>query len=89
MDLLKELDPRDSAKIGKELHRFAGELYPIYRSITRYGIRRMLARTQDRISLQTFDVPTERLCLIGPWLSVPLDLHNRGYYVTRAKLRDF
>lgn len=58
MALLKELDLRDAAAIGEELHRFAADLYPICRSITGNGIRRTLAMIGDRIPLQTFETPT-------------------------------
>jgi aminopeptidase-like protein len=58
MDLLKELDQKDLAQIGEELHRFAGDLYPICRSITGDGIRRTLSMIGDRIPLKTIEVPT-------------------------------
>jgi aminopeptidase-like protein len=58
MTLLKEFDRRGAATIGKELHRFAAELYPICRSITGDGIRQTLAMIGSRIPLQTFEVPT-------------------------------
>jgi aminopeptidase-like protein len=43
MGLLTELGQRDAAEIGLELYQFAGELYPICRSITGDGIWRTLA----------------------------------------------
>ena len=58
MHILKELDQRDLREIGRELHRFAAELYPICRSITGDGIRRTLALIQNRIPLQISEVPT-------------------------------
>ncbi len=58
MSLLKEFDHRDTANLGEQLQRFAAKLYPICRSITGDGIRRTLAMIQNRIPLQTFDVPT-------------------------------
>lgn len=58
MNLLKELDQRDSAEIGDELHRFAAELYPICRSITGNGLRKTLAMIHERIPLRTCEVPT-------------------------------
>ena len=58
MRLLKELDQKNRAEIGRELHGFAAELYPICRSITGDGIRRTLALIQNRIPLQTSEVPT-------------------------------
>ena len=58
MRLLKELDQKNRAEIGQELYGFAEELYPICRSITGDGIRRTLALIQNRIPLQTCEVPT-------------------------------
>src|ERR1700730_6825157 len=55
---LKELDQRNLAEIGREIHHFAAELYPICRSITGDGIRQTLALINDRIPLKTFDVAT-------------------------------
>ena len=52
MRLLKELDQRNTDEIGKELHSFAAELYPICRSITGDGLRRTLALIQKRIPLE-------------------------------------
>jgi aminopeptidase-like protein len=58
MRLLKELDQKGPVEVGRELHDFASELYPICRSITGDGIRRTLAMIQKRIPLQVFEVPT-------------------------------
>jgi aminopeptidase-like protein len=58
MRLLNELDQKNRAEIGQELHGFAADLYPICRSITGDGIRRTLALIQKRIPLQTCEVPT-------------------------------
>jgi aminopeptidase-like protein len=58
MRLLKELDQKDPVEVGRELHDFASELFPICRSITGDGIRRTLAMIEKRIPLQTFEVPT-------------------------------
>ncbi|MGH9400499.1 MAG: DUF4910 domain-containing protein [Terriglobia bacterium] len=58
MSLLKELDQRDAADIGRELHRFAASLYPICRSISGDGIRQTLSMIRDLIPLRTFEVPT-------------------------------
>jgi len=48
----------DIAAAGRELHRFAAELYPICRSITGDGIRQTLGLIQKRIPLQIFEVPS-------------------------------
>ncbi len=78
MSLVDELDQRDLAAIGQELHGFAAELYPICRSITGEGIRRTLAMIQDRISLQTFDVPTGTT--VFDW-TVPKEWNIRDAYI--------
>src|SRR5215472_5269919 len=58
MDLLKEFDQRDRAATGRELHRLAAKLFPICRSITGEGLRQSLSLIQQRIPLQTTEVPT-------------------------------
>src|SRR5260370_17618694 len=58
MSLLKDFDQRDPAALGRELHDFARELYPICRSITGDGLRQTLAMIRQRIPLQTAEVPT-------------------------------
>ncbi len=78
MGLLKEFDQRDRASIGQELHRFAGELYPICRSITGQGIRRTLGMIQQRIPLQTFEVPTGTP--VFDW-NVPKEWNIRDAYI--------
>ncbi len=79
MDLLNELGRRGAASLGEELHRFAAELYPICRSITGDGIRRTLALIQDRIPLQTFEVPTGTQ--VFDWV-VPKEWNIRDAYIT-------
>jgi aminopeptidase-like protein len=78
MGLLKEFDQKDSLAIGQELHRFAGELYPICRSITGNGIRQTLAMIQKRIPLQTFEVPTGTA--VFDW-TVPKEWNIRDAYI--------
>ncbi len=58
MRLLKELDQKNPAEVGRGLHDFASQLYPICRSITGDGIRQTLAQIKKRIPLQIFEVPT-------------------------------
>jgi aminopeptidase-like protein len=58
MSLLKTFDQSDTREVGRELHRFASELYPICRSITGDGIRRTLSMIGHRVPLKTFEVPT-------------------------------
>ena len=78
MGLLKELDQRDAAEIGQELYQFAGELYPICRSITGDGIRRTLALIQKKIPLRTFEVPSGTP--VFDW-TVPKEWNIRDAYI--------
>jgi aminopeptidase-like protein len=58
MSLSKQLERRDAAETGRELHDFAANLYPVCRSITGNGIRRTLAMIQGQIPLRIYEVPT-------------------------------
>jgi aminopeptidase-like protein len=78
MGLRNELDQRDQAEVGQELHRFATELYPICRSITGDGIRQTLAMIQGRIPLQIFEVPTGTP--VFDW-TVPKEWNIRDAYI--------
>lgn len=78
MKLLKEFDQRDLQEIGQELHRFAGELYPICRSITGNGIRQTLGMIQNRIPLRTLEVPTGTA--VFDW-TVPKEWNIRDAYI--------
>ncbi len=73
-----ELGQREPADIGRELHDFAADLYPICRSITGDGIRRTLAMIQHRIPLQTFEVPTGTS--VFDW-AVPKEWNVRDAYL--------
>ncbi len=78
MGLLKEFDQKDLAMVGQELYRFAEALYPICRSITGDGIRRTLAMIQNRVPLQTFEVPTGTP--VFDW-TVPKEWNVRDAYI--------
>lgn len=78
MHLLNELDRKDATEIGRELHRFAAELYPICRSITGDGIRRTLAMIQERIPLQISEVPSGTP--VFDW-TVPQEWNIRDAYI--------
>jgi aminopeptidase-like protein len=82
MNLLKEFDQNDTANLGDQLHRFAADLYPICRSITGDGIRRTLAMIQDRIPLQTSEVPTGTQ--VFDW-TVPKEWNIRDAYIADSK----
>jgi aminopeptidase-like protein len=56
--LAKHLDRQAISEAGRELHRFAAELYPICRSITGNGVRRTLEMIGEKIPLQISEVPT-------------------------------
>ncbi|HZQ18233.1 MAG TPA: DUF4910 domain-containing protein [Terriglobales bacterium] len=58
MHLLAEFEKQDLAEVGRGLHRFASDLYPICRSITGDGIRRTLRMIMGRIPLQISEVPS-------------------------------
>src|SRR5580693_2579159 len=78
MRLLTELDQRSPVEIGRQLHSFAAELYPICRSITGEGIRRTLAMVQDRIPLQIQEVATGSQ--VFDW-TVPKEWNIRDAYI--------
>jgi aminopeptidase-like protein len=78
MHFLKELDQKDSLEIGRQLHGFAAELYPICRSITGDGIRQTLAMIQGRIPLQISEVPTGTP--VFDW-TIPKEWNIRGAYI--------
>ena len=78
MGLLKQLDQREAAEIGQELHQFAGQLYPICRSITGDGVRQTLALIREKIPLRTFEVPTGTP--VFDW-AVPKEWNIRDAYI--------
>jgi len=82
MHILKELEQRDLAGTGGELHSFAAELYPICRSITGDGIRRTLALIQNRIPLQISEVPTGTQ--VFDW-TVPKEWNIRDAYIKDSR----
>lgn len=78
MSLLKDFDQNDLAETGRELHRFAAELYPICRSITGDGIRQTLGFIRARIPLQTSEVPSGTP--VFDWI-VPKEWNIRDAYI--------
>ncbi len=82
MHFLIELDQKDPVGVGRELHDFASDLYPICRSITGDGIRRTLAMIQERIPLQIFEVPTGTK--VFDW-AVPKEWNIRDAYIKDSR----
>ena len=78
MRLLKQFDEKDLQSIGSGLHRFAGELYPICRSITGSGIRATLHRIQQQIPLEISEVPSGTS--VFDW-AVPKEWNIRDAYI--------
>jgi aminopeptidase-like protein len=78
MSLLSEFDKIDMVETGREMHRFAAELYPICRSISGEGIRQTLSMIQSRIPLQTFQVPSGTR--VFDW-TVPREWNVRDAYI--------
>lgn len=78
MHLLKELDQKEISAVGRELHSFVAELYPICRSITGDGIRKTLGVIESRISLRLSEVPTGTRVL--DW-TVPKEWNIREAYI--------
>jgi aminopeptidase-like protein len=58
MELLPAIPQAQLDTVGRELHAFATELYPICRSITGEGLRQTLRLVQQRIPLQMVEVPS-------------------------------
>jgi aminopeptidase-like protein len=78
MSLVQELDQKNPAEIGREMHAFAAELYPICRSITGAGIRRTLDMIGQRIPLRISQVPTGTA--VFDW-TVPKEWNIRDAYI--------
>jgi aminopeptidase-like protein len=82
MSLLNQLDQSELAATGRELHRFAADLYPICRSITGDGLRQTLALIQNQISLQTVEVATGTR--VFDW-TVPKEWNIRDAYIRNSE----
>ncbi len=73
---------QDLTKLGAEMHRFAGELYPICRSITGDGIRQTLAKIGQLIPLVISEVPTGTQ--VFDW-TVPKEWNIRDAYIKNLR----
>jgi len=71
-----------ASTLGQQMHAFAGELYPICRSITGEGIRETLSRIGDRIPLRLFNVPTGTH--VFDW-TVPKEWNVSGAYIANER----
>ncbi|MBZ5707066.1 MAG: DUF4910 domain-containing protein [Acidobacteriia bacterium] len=81
MGLIREFDRGELANIGRDLHSFAAELFPVCRSITGHGIRHTLEIIQNRIPLKTFQVPSGTP--VFDW-TVPKEWNIRDAYIKDA-----
>jgi aminopeptidase-like protein len=80
--LRKAIDSSGAEKLGRDLHGFATELYPICRSITGSGIRRTLDLIGERIPLRESEVPTGTP--VFDW-TVPKEWNIRDAYIKDVK----
>ncbi len=78
-----------SSDLGKTLHDFVAELYPLCRSITGEGVRDTLRLIQRRIPLEMCEVPSGTQ--VFDW-TVPLEWNVRDAYIKNqagARIVDF
>ena len=76
-----KVDP-NSPEIGKHLHAFMADLYPICRSITGNGLRETLRRIGERIPLEIHEVPTGTA--VFDW-TIPREWNIRDAYVKNSR----
>jgi aminopeptidase-like protein len=82
---LKEVAPelfRDYSEVGREMHNFISELYPICRSITGNGVRQTLSLINKRMPLEIKEVPTGTK--VFDWV-VPREWNVSDAYVKNDK----
>jgi aminopeptidase-like protein len=78
MPLQQQINRRNAAEMGEDLHRFAADLYPICRSITGDGIRQTLQAIGRRIPLRLTEVPSGTQ--VFDW-TVPQEWNIRDAYI--------
>jgi aminopeptidase-like protein len=71
----------NTVEVGRQMHAFAHDLYPICRSITGDGIRKTLEIVGRRIPLQQFEVPSGTE--VFDWV-VPKEWNIRDAYIADA-----
>ena len=72
----------DADRVGREMHAFISDLYPICRSITGDGIRETLRRVGDHISVDIHEVPTGTDVL--DW-TVPKEWNIRDAFIKNGR----
>lgn len=73
--------PAASLDVGRSIHRFAEELYPICRSITGDGVRETLGRIAERIPIEIHEIPSGTEVL--DW-TVPREWNIRDAFIANA-----
>jgi aminopeptidase-like protein len=81
MKFSRQLDRTGGVDAGRELLKFAAELYPICRSITGDGIRQTLRMIQQRIPLNVIEVPSGTV--VFDW-TVPKEWNIKDAYMKDA-----
>lgn len=71
----------DQELVGRQMHEFARNLYPLCRSITGAGFRETLSRVSGHIPLQLHEVPTGTA--VFDW-NVPKEWNIRDAYVKNS-----
>ena len=83
--IMTSVGPKEAVRgeeLGKEMHDFIVELYPICRSITGEGVRETLRAIRKRIPLEMHEVPSGTK--VFDW-TVPLEWNVTDAYVMNRK----